>query len=295
MKLLLLSICIATFPLTNILCGATIGVNWGGSSLVTETQSLILGSPSDSGGIRTYTDAGIPITPSAPVYTGQKFYGVLQNQTGSTPQNLAEAAIVNTVSKDSLTIRGATYDSSNPIARSITGLIYVKKEDFLNGLSSAEKIEFSAGSTLSLTIDAFVAGGTGSARMARMAVLNDGLWYLSQTYVSNTGVFSISDPTTEKWALWNPSGAPLATTPSVFTHLGSEFEGIQGIGFYFLDSFAMASTTAQPVFRVDSFQASFASIPEPSTVSLLMGVFFVVGVICTQSRRKRNQAIHHLN
>jgi hypothetical protein len=115
-------------------------------------------------------------------------------------------------------------------------------------------------------------------RRARIAVLNDGVWYLSQTNLtSSTGTLTISDASAAMWGVWSgvDGASPLPVVPTTFTTPGSMFENIQGIGIYF--TVTGNGDTAGARFELTNFSATSAAIPEPAIApALLLGIGLLV-------------------
>ncbi len=257
---------LATFLLAASASASTLlGVSWGGTGVATSSQTLSLGTASDTGGYRVWRATGSPMVAPSSSYLAQPFYGILQNQNGSSPQNFGTASVIHHNMGDYIDLRGSLRDAENPVDRSIAGLIYFKKEDFLNGLSTAGPLSFASDGQLSLTVRQLNSGGT---RVGYLAVLNDGVWYLSTRFNGVTTV-TLSNPTTANWAEWDPSSSPLPESPTLFNISGSTFTNIEAVGFYFFNS-QPSSSANQPIFQASAFEASFAvPVPEPSQLLLL--------------------------
>jgi hypothetical protein len=124
-----------------------------------------------------------------------------------------------------------------------------------------------------------------STKEIRMAVVNDGIVYLSQTTFS-TANSTLADASLELWGAWDPSGAPIPAGPTSFTTLGSTFTNIQGIGFYGNGTYT-STNTSQARIVATSFMANatITTVPEPTTEAL-MGLSAVGMVLYVKRRRK---------
>lgn len=264
--------------------------------MVTSSQSLSLGTPTDKNtDYRLWSRTATSFTPAAPDYTGQAVYGYLQNRSGdSSPGGFATAQVTHVTSPgDRLEFAGTAKDQTTWGARSISGLLYFKKEDFLGGLDAAPALRFADDAGASLNISGFAGGGTGSSRVVRLAVLNDGNWYVSYSYASDTNLFNIADLNAQKWALYPVEAGELLPTPSFslvnYTFNGADFEQIEAIGLYFSNSHAANNGVfGAPNFHFNAFNASFEAIPEPSAALLLLPAGLLIGATAWGRRYKRS-------
>lgn len=245
-------------------------VKWNGTDIVTTNQSLNLTSYSDTNRTRVFNQTTTPLSPQTS-YNAQPFYGIIQNNSGTTAQDFSSARVEN-ASPDRTLIVGQGGIANEGPARSVAGLIYFQKEDFLN-YQSGDTYQFDANSKLTLNISSLNAGGgTGSSRVVRFAILNDGQWYLSWTYQSSTTLWTLDNLADQRWAEYTADTSLLP--PSSFTsgdYTTRDFQNIQAVGFYFLNSFsANASAAGSVSFGFNNFEASLAAIPEPSTMALAM-------------------------
>lgn len=249
---------------------AVIGVDWGSSGTVTSDQQLNLPGFTDYDTTRVWQQVGSTALTPASGYTGLPFYGIIQYSNGTSAGNLGSAIIMNRPAgvRDRFYLQGVAGGTG---AKSLSGLVYVKKDDFMNGLNGAAPLRFDEESTMSITISNFTAGAGSATRVVRLAVLNDGQWYVSNSYRSSTTTFTVTDLLTQKWALYPGDTAPLAGTSyneADYTVYGNELHNIEAVGVYFLNQNATATDARD--FSFDQFQVSFAApIPEPSTVALL--------------------------
>lgn len=201
--------------------GAVI-IDFGGD-MVTGNRSFALPDPVDDGNIRIYPyDFDTPISPTSSDYTGILFYGVLQNESGkATPANFTRARITNNGANDELDVWGNS-DADEGVSNIITGLIFFRPE-----LAVGETVEFLSGDSISLT--ASIPGG--DPRRTRIAVLNDGVWYLSDS--SSHGSLEVEDAANELWAEWDPTAIPLPEPPEAYGTAGADFQNIEAVGVWF--------------------------------------------------------------
>lgn len=99
-----------------------------------------------------------------------------------------------------------------------------------------------------------------NSRAVRMAVLNDGVWYLSQELRTGMTRFEILNASAAMWGAWEElKGAEsLPAVPVIFATSGSELTNIQAVGFYFS---ALASEANGARLEMDNFKASALVTP----------------------------------
>ncbi len=261
-------------PIASFFCVALLGlglaasaeasliVNWGGE-MVTANRNLSLPAPTDSesGGIRTWnwsSSSGV-LNPTSG-YTAAPFWGALQTTTESgVPAGLGTARITNNGTADYLEIRGSTANGD------MEGFIFFKPE-----VAEGSTVSFDETSSLKLVITNL----NYNPREVRMAVLNDGTWYLSGGVgglVTGATTFSITNTDASRWAEWSGvnGAAPLPAIPGSYTISGSSFDKIEAVGFYF--AAAGNGSSAAPRFEVNEFVVNAQVVPEPSTALLLLG------------------------
>ncbi|MBE2205131.1 MAG: PEP-CTERM sorting domain-containing protein [Chthoniobacterales bacterium] len=240
--------------LANATGNAATLVSWGGDYLTTSLQNFVLPTATDNSGVRTYEySASTAIDPGSGVYSGPKFYGALQNNSGtSTPADFDASRVIDNSGTNQIRVWGNT--PSAGITNTITGLIFFKPT-----LNIGETASFGVSDQLNMTISM-----TGASRLARFAVLNNGQWYLSDDNFTANGAKSIT-PNGEMWGAWNPTGAPLASTPGSYTTNGSTFTDIEAVGYYF----NISNTGANSRIDLTSYTATGTVVPEPGIVGLL--------------------------
>ncbi len=266
---------------------AVVGVEWGSAETVDSDQALVLPTPNDLSGMRVWSQTdSTPLTPSGPNYRGTPFYGIVQNQVGGVAADFGSAIIMNRGDgRDRFYFQGTESTTGTSV---LSGLVYVKKEDFLNDLSGPAPLRFDEGSAMSLKVSN-IAGGNGGAlvRAVRLAVLDGSQWYVSASYVSSTDALNLSDLSTSRWIAYPGEGTLPLAVPSFndidYGVLGSSFSDIQAVGIYFLNS--RAGNNSARDFSFDLFSASFAEpVPEPSSVALV-GVTGGVGLWMLRRRK----------
>lgn len=255
-------------------------VDWGGN-YVTENTNLETGSTQATGGGKTLTylySATSPKSPSsgytAPVDKSGQFYGAFQVERDSGTASFTTYAIVDKGANDWLHVTGVT-ETATGTTRSLTGLVFFKKEDFLDGANAANlAVKLDAMSSINVTI-ANVPTATREVRAAVYANIGGTWnWYLSSAvYTGGAGSFSLTELGTTNWSLWDITSttAPLNPAPQNYDVSGANFDDIGAVGMYF--SVAPRSTTTTPpgiAFSAISFDASVVPIPEPSVTALLL-------------------------
>lgn len=206
-------------------------IAWSGD-MASSFGDLALPSPTDSGTTRTWPySATVAVTPSSG-YSDIPIYGAFltdQQGTSAGPVDFLECRIRDNGASDDIRF------SLNPGSGStgtIQGLVFFLQEDFAN--HSDAIVTFDTNSTFFISVTAQGGGSSGSGYGTRAAVLDAGTWYLSDSLASTYGGdIDIDDCATEQWAAWDPTGTPLAPTPSTFNTAGSSFTDIQAVGFYF--------------------------------------------------------------
>ncbi len=270
-----------------MLFGAVISPKWGGLDVVTASQDLTLGTPSDGSTYRYYNQSTQAITANLTNYNALPLYAYLQNNDSRGSTSFSVARMIHSDDGDYVRLDGALQDTENRGQRSIVGLIYLKKEDFLDVSYGSATLSLAENAALTANIKQL---NSGEEREVRFAILNDGQWYVSANRQTGATLFTLADPLAAKWTLWDPASAPLSTLPTGGTYLGSDFQNIQAFGIAFLNVQASASNST-PLFQVTTLNASFEVIPEPSSVALLMG-----GALCWWvSRQRRSAKAPHLS
>ncbi|MBE2204017.1 MAG: PEP-CTERM sorting domain-containing protein [Chthoniobacterales bacterium] len=272
----------ALLAITNV-NSATVVADWGGD-YVSVDQALAVPTPVGSAPTWTYKySASTAISPAsgytAPSGKSGTFYGALE-VTNSEAANAASAwdaspRIQNNAAADRIRLRSKALAASGTSA--VTGLVFFKKTDFLNSMSSPSQIKFDSTSNFTMSL----ATNVGSVRLA---VLDGSQWYLSSyNFTSGSGNISLSNLASENFGAWSidSTSAPLPAVPGSFGIAGSTFTDIQAVGFYFSGS--TNTTGVTPGVQATAFSVS--AVPEPST-SLLMGVG-LTGVLLMARRRRQ--------
>ena len=256
----------------NSLHAASTLIDWGGTGMATADNNFTLPTPTDNGTTRTWEySATTPILASGGTYAGPSIYGALQTTNATDgPTNFSNLLVDD---------RGANTDFITTLLNGPTngdivqGLVFFRRADFEN-FSAGPAISFDSNSSATLNVSGNQ--GAGSGRGPRIAVLNGTTWYVSSSlYQGFSGTFSISNLSTENFAVYDPTGAPLDPTPGSFNVAGSTFTDIQGVGYYFFNG---TTTSGQAGFSISGFNISGLAIPEPSSMALLaLGVFALAG------------------
>lgn len=196
------------------------------------------------------------------------FYGILQNTVygGLAPKNISVMEITHQTGSNPPQSRFYIKNDTASEQSTIQGLIYFKKEDFLSDASD-KQLSLGDGSSFTFSSTTTMPGGT---RALRVAVYNDGLWYVSKHVFTNSTSFSqpYSNPSNDYWALWDPTGGFLpgiAQDDLSFSVLGSELTNIQAVGF----TFAIGPGDAPYINNLSSFVAVLNAIPEGNSSAFL--------------------------
>jgi len=247
---------------------------------VTATRPIVLPAPSNpSANTWTYQySSTTAINPT--LYTGPRFYGALQ--VTNTEQSTAAASwyqtprVVEYTTADRMRLLSAALATSGG-ETAASGLIFFQKADFTNGMNNASAVTFDSTSTFSMTRQSsYVAE-------VRLAVMNEGVWYLSQSaFTSDT--ISLTNLAAQNFGAWNISStsSPLPAAPTSFTTLGSSLGNIQAVGFYFNGSTSTAGVRA----GVDLMSFSVSAVPEPA-VSVLLGLGLGLALLRARNRAPR--------
>lgn len=244
---------------------ATLIVDWGGD-YVTSDSPLNVGTPTTGSGWIThhysFTNA---INPDGPT-----FYGAFSLENGSgtgTPAftflDLSESAV-----GDRVRIY-ATAMSGSLTAR---GMVFFKKEDFLNGGSNGI-VTFDENS--SLTINVTSSGGNTRQVRAAVYALVDGEWnwYVSLTTKAGTTSYVFSDLANEEWGLYNINSS-MAPLPNALTGSSNYqpfvFDDIGAVGIFF--NYVRNTENGALSLYFNSLEVNATVIPEPSSAALVGGV-----------------------
>lgn len=269
---------IALLVTSATLCSQTV-VDWGGKSLPSEVTSANLRTASYQVADTSLTGTSVrrnwlyssstPLSPASNVYLppvgkSSTFYGALQNIDSRGGYDYSRARISNNGVIDSLYLWGSEPGAGQ--SSKITGLIYFKKEDFL-GETGDQPLSLASSSGFSMT-----GSMAGDTRRLRFAVLNDDVWYISNTSFGSGTSWSLGNAVEDNWAVWNPTGGELVdilnNSSLSFDVSGADFQNVQAVGF----AYEISRGTNSPRMTVDSFTVNLTAIPEAGTV-----ISFVLG------------------
>lgn len=269
MKTLLSSIGIALAFLGT--SSATVVVNYGSASYVTETTASPRASTSNSttysGGagrseVVAYSES-IVFSPSSG-YTGPVFYGGWyrsgDNATGTNGSNLRR--IVDNASGDYINATFSYNSASNATTSEGAFAAMFLKADFTS-LSTTPNLTFDLTNPLSMNINLL-----GKAE-ARWMVKDGSTYYISNVSYTTTGSKTLSSTDSTTWAVYDPFASLDFSSSSFASHA---FTDIQGVGFYAQSNTTLVDTNASQI-GVNSFTASV--VPEPRA-AILIGLGLVL-------------------
>jgi hypothetical protein len=261
---------------------ATMLMDWGSTTYVTSAASFSNPAPTDSGLTRVYPYSSATAVSPSSGYTGPTFYAAIQySQASGTLSNITRQIANDNTNGDYISLTTA---SPTNVSNTLNALIFFKKSDFQNGMSTPT---VTLDSTSAFNITRGNGGFTANTKSVRAAVLDGTQWYLSSASVdptaNNTTYTILADASAGMWGTYDPTTTPMGTIPSSFTTPGSSFTNIQAVGF-FVDATRTSTGANSNIFASFSgFEAS--AIPEPATWALLaaVGTFFMV------TRRRRRE------
>lgn len=207
---------------------ATDIVEWGGTDMVSAHNNLVLLDYIDHDDIRLWKGR------EEALHAASGMYGILQNKSGTEEaSDFVVARITDDINGDYLQIYG-----NNTAENTITGLIFFKPD-----VPEGTTISFDEESSLKVEIKILLY----TLRTFRLAVLSDGVWYLSQTQVTGMTTFEIENAAAEIWGVWDglENAEYLPEIPAAFVVSGAELTNIQAVGFYFSASASDAANGAR--------------------------------------------------
>lgn len=219
--------CLAAGLATAALNAQTDVVDWGGE-YVRKTTGLALPSTSVAGGTVTY-----PYSDSAPVTALTNYvapsgrtgpiYAALQVESGDgTAREFFRALLRDRPEGDDIYLQT---ESGVTGTNRVRGLFFSQRQDFLGGKDRASVALDGLRGEVNITA---MHRGT-----VRLAALNDGRWYLSETSAAAAGLFVADNLGAQNWGAWDPSGAPFADAPAKFDTPGASLTNVSAFGFYF--------------------------------------------------------------
>lgn len=241
---------------------------------------------------RSFNDsAADPLSPTSG-FTGPNFYGGYQFISSTIDQGFNRQQIRNNASPDTTDqIYLQSFNSGGWLGSelSLNGIYLFNQEDFANGLNTGSI----ALDSISLTTTGFVNSADATIDFeGRYAIEIGGSYYLSQTTFNlrqNDGSAAISGATltNELWAIYNPV-SDLNFDQGSATFEGLSLEGITAVGLYFEED-AWAGTDSSSTaygLGIRSFEATATTIPETSSVTVLLGLTSLLTVVGLRIRRK---------
>ncbi len=273
----ILSILSSSFVLAS-LAPATVVIDFGGD-MVSGHQNFDLGSlvESPTGVYGWYRTGATPLIANSSNYTGPTLYGIIQQE-----GEVASGGFyrVRNLDVDDV-FQNRTF---SPLDITSYSLGYVKKSDFLNGMSEVSNLSLKGQDAISMNVSTLFGNGT-STRLVHFVVQNGTDWYISSASVTAAGVLSIDNGQTSTWAPWSippATGGLFPSVPTEFAVLGSDLTDIQAVGVWSRITATHATSNAVADFQFASFEV--AVIPEPGAVAAVMGLL-VVGLVLIRRRR----------
>ncbi|MCG3178759.1 MAG: hypothetical protein BIFFINMI_01088 [Phycisphaerae bacterium] len=152
------------------------------------------------------------------------------------------------------------------------------KDNFLNGANALDNLALDASTPLSITI-----ASSGNVTY-RLVVKNGSQYYVSNSTMSATGLFTIADPAAETWAAFNPYNSNNRLSDVSGTFASVTFDDVQALGFYVYKPVLSSAGPSSMVSDVEFQVTTATAVPEPATLGLLA----VGGLgLLTASRRRR--------
>ncbi len=278
----------------------TLVVNWGGKYLPDGVTSAtldygshtVVDTPLTGTSVRRnwlYSPT-VKLSPSpsqyipAPGRSGT-FYGALQNIDSRGGYTYSRARVDANGASDTLYLWGS--DPGAGQTSKITGLIYFTAEDFL-GAESGQT--FSLATTNSFSLQGSMAG---DSRRLRFAVLNAGVWYISNTSFGSGTSWTLNNAANDLWAVWDPTGGELQNilnnSALDFSVSGESLLNIQAVGF----AYELTRGTNSPRLSIDHFQVELMAIPEGKTATLMLGAGAMLMAARQIAARRRSTATRH--
>lgn len=250
-------------------------VDWGGdyvSAFQLYARSAVAESPAaNHGGLAStdarktvyFSDAALPTEALSPTasYSGtsSRFYGgwnsiVYDATAGGTVPNGSLRLLDSTTTDLIQFVAGKGGAWSGEAAAVAVWL----KPDFLVG--SGDLLCLTTTCTQRVNI---ASGGVGAYRLV---VKNGTQYYVSQTSKADAGWLTVTDPTTENWATFNPANGDRRLNDVGASYVPRVFDDVQGLGYYWScpAGSAAASTVNLRVQDVELAAAAF-TFPPPST------------------------------
>lgn len=265
---------------------------WGDQHYV-ETTTSFSGTPVVADNVARYAYSwDNPLSPGSG-YTGPRFWGTVEARAGKQAIDDGLTPGFSRIDINSGTAARIRIDASGvnsaPAPRgSLHGLIVFKKSEFLGSASTVgSTVQFDQDSQLSLDASSLNSSPRGVRFAVHAKVEEEWKWYLSETNITVAGMLAIDDAAGANWGEWaGPSTTTLLPdAPTEFTTLGSTFEDIDAVGYYFFMSNSSNGSSA-PFMQFGEFSVSaVTTIPEAQHLAILsaMGLF----VVCFLGRNRR--------
>jgi len=211
-----------------------------------------------------YNELGLP---SAEYYGG---YNLIRYDESNTVNFFGVSDYTNNASNDAImAVSSQAYWSGGEFA----GVVVWMKGDFLNGADAVTNLTLDSDCTLE--IDIWVDTST----THRIVVKNGSQYYVSNTTGTAKGLLTISDPTTETWATFNPANTDYRLNDVGSTFTTRTFDDVQALGFYVTAGPSTGQIEPESFIRNAEFEVV---VPEPTTLGLL-----AIGGVALLRRRRR--------
>lgn len=237
-------------------------VDWHGRYVTKDIPGVEIvlkeGIPIENGIYYPYQEER-PISPVNPAYDqnapSARFFGAIQmiNTTAlgdmAGAMNLIRTSDITATAEENVAILSTSRGTSENGFQEVKGLLFWKKENFLNLDQLPESIPLSR--LKQFTLDSV----QGSLTITMRFAVRDGeTWYLSEEYFSGTdGIARLEDPANARWIPWpiDYGQVSLPLVPSDAPVSGNTFRNITAVGFYFESSY---TSFAPAAFMFRQFQ-----------------------------------------
>ncbi|WAC18822.1 PEP-CTERM sorting domain-containing protein [Luteolibacter sp. SL250] len=247
---------------------ATLAVNWGGdygTGNAFEPNGFTGGEPGQLSPSTNYSG------------TSSVFYGDARSFIGGIYQGTSTTfgMVVNNGGLDRIELKGS--DAFTPDPPNNTGFLLLwKQQDFLNGMNTGE-VGFDATSSVRLNITTYA---NQAADSGRLVLRSGGQYYISSRIYTASGDQTTANLPALSFFAYNPANDINVNgdgTPASIAS-GGVIPGVTEVGFYF------ESIGSSNAVRIQDFEVSLVTVPEPSSMAASASLLAAVCLI----RRRRN-------